>query len=154
MSKTQKFIFIASQTLLVATFVLALIAAVHPETRIGLRQTLLNDQRVLVSSAQADLTGAGFPITVAKFKSQHSVFLEIYRSETDGRMTLLEKIELPDARDGYFNFNGQATNLALADIDEDGQFEILAPSFDRDLVGRLNIFKFNAGLNGFERVIR
>lgn len=139
---------------LVLLFVATLIAAIHPEARTGIRDSVLSDYRVLVSSARADLGGNGIEYTIAKVKSRTSLFLEVYQNEKDGKTTLVQKIEIPDARDGYFNFDGSATNLALADVDQDGSMEILAPSFDRDLVGRLNIFRFNADAGYIEKVVQ
>lgn len=152
--KTQQRWMFASQALLVALFAVSLVAAVHPDARTEVRATFVKDYRLLVSSARADLVGNGVAYTVTKIKTRDSIFLEIFRPEADGSQKLMEKIELPDSRDGYFNFNGRVANLALEDIDEDGKAEILVPSFDGDLVGRLSIFKYNDGANGFERVQR
>lgn len=155
MSKNaQQHCLFAGQAVLIAFFALSFIAAVHPDARMGVRSTFLTDYRELVSSARADLVGNGIAYTVTKIKTRDSIFLEIFRPEADGSQRLMEKIELADARDGYFNFNGRVANLAIEDIDDDGRAEILVPSFDRDLVGRLNIFKYNEGANGFERVVR
>jgi hypothetical protein len=144
-----------SQGALMLLFAMTLVAAIHPEARTGIRDSILTDYRVLVSSAKADLSGKGeSEYTIAKIKTRNSLFLEIYQNEKDGKTTLVQKIEMPDARDGYFNFNGSATNLALADVDQDGALEILAPSFDRDLVGRLNIFRFNADAGYVEKVVQ
>lgn len=150
---TQK-AFSLGQSLLLTTCAVMFVAAVHPTTRTALRAAFLNDQRTLVSSARGDLAGTGEEYTVAKVKSRSGLFLEIYKNENDGRTSLVEKIEMPETKDGFFSFNGHATNLALADIDSDGRAEILVPSFDRDQVGRLNIFRFNGSSNGFEKVVQ
>lgn len=144
----------AGQALLIALCALSFVAAIHPDARTSVRETFLSDYRVLVSSARADLVGNGIAYTVTKIKTRDSIFLEIFRPEAGGGQRLMEKIELADSRDGHFNFNGRVANLALEDIDDDGKAEILVPIFDRDLVGRLNIFKYNEGANGFERIIR
>lgn len=143
-----------AQALLVVMFAVTLVAAVHPEARTGIRDSILTDYRVLVSSVRADLSGKGSEYTIAKVKTRESLFLEIYQNEKNGASTLVQKIEIPDARDGYFNFDGSATNLALADVDQDGSMEILAPSFDRDLVGRLNVFRFNAEAGYVEKIVQ
>ncbi|MCM2280207.1 MAG: hypothetical protein NDI61_00015 [Bdellovibrionaceae bacterium] len=153
-NKVQQHLMFAAQSVLVAIFGISLVAALHPDARAGVRSALVKDYRVLVSSARADLIGNGIAYTVTKVKTRDSIFLEVFRPEPDGSQKLMEKIELTDARDGYFNFNGRVANLALEDIDDDGRAEILVPVFDRDLVGRLSIFKYNEGMNGFERVVR
>jgi hypothetical protein len=67
---------------------------------------------------------------------------------------LVERIEITDARDAFFSFNGQATNLAIDDVNGDGRPEILVPTFDRNLVGRLNVFEYNNDTREFSKVIR
>lgn len=146
--------FSLGQTLLLTTCAVMFVAAVHPAARTGLREAFLKDHRTLVSSARGDLAGTGEEYTVAKVKTRTGLFLEVFRNEADGRMNLVEKIEMPETKDGFFSFNGHATNLALADIDNDGRAEILVPSFDRDQVGRLNIFRLNDSSNGFEKVVQ
>ena len=56
---------------------------------------------------------------------------------------LLGSIKLPDQRDGYFYFQGKATNLALDDLDGDEVLEIIVPSFGEIFRARLNIFKYD-----------
>jgi len=65
---------------------------------------------------------------------------------------LLAKITLPEKRDGYFQLKGNATNLGLVDVDGDSILEIIAPTFDDQMVARLNIYKFNADTKGFDRM--
>ena len=153
-TKRSKKLLFAGQSILSLVFALAMVAAIHPEARTEIRSSILTDYRKIVSSARADLAGNGENYTIAKVKTRDSLFLEIYRNENSGETKLVEKIEIPEARDGYFNFNGSATNLALADIDDDGHIEILAPSFDKDLVGRLNIFRFNADSGSVEKIVQ
>lgn len=140
--------------LFITVFALAFVAAVHPTARSEIRGAVLKDYRTLISSTHADLVGDGSSYTVAKIETRDSLLLEIYRTQADGSDKLVEKIELADSRDGFFNFEDRATNLAVDDIDNDGRPEILVPSFDHELVGRLNIFHYNDESKGFERLIR
>lgn len=142
------------QALLITLSAVCLLASLHPEARTGIRNSVLKDYRTIVSSAKADIAGDGSSFTVVKVKTRDGIVVEVYKQDGSDQMHLQEKIAIGDARDGFFSFNGQATNLALEDIDGDGRREILAPTFDRDLVGRLNIFKFNSQSNAFERAIR
>lgn len=146
---------------LVCVCVAALFSALHPDVRTRARALLLKDFRTIVSTANADLIGDGSSFTVVKVKSRDSLFLEIYSSTImdkegagEGTNRLVGRIEMPDKRDGYFNFNGQATNLAIDDINGDGRPEIIAPSFDQNLVGHLNVFQYNPDAKSFERVNR
>ena len=100
------------------------------------------------------MLGDGSHFTVAKVKTRDNIYLEIFQTLASGAPRLVERIEIPEARDAYFNFNGQASNLAIQDLNGDGRPEILSPSFDRNLVGRLDAFEYQQGLNEFRKVVR
>jgi hypothetical protein len=148
-----KILLAAGQTALAMLFIVSLIAALHPDARSGIRDTVLSDYRMIVSTTKADLANDGIEYTIVKVKTRDGLLLEIYRPEADGQISLAERVVLADSKDGIFKIKRQATKHMVSDIDQDGKAEILAPSFDRDLVGRLNIFKFEDG-KGIERVIR
>lgn len=143
-----------TQGVMVFTTTLTMACAIHAESRAAVRGFFLKDYREVLSTAKAHWSGSSIEYVVAKIKTRESLFLEIYETLPDGGSKLLEKIVLPDSRDGYFSFNGRATNLAIDDINEDGQPEILAPTFDSNLVGHLNVYSFNAERREFEPVIR
>lgn len=142
------------RVVLIGLFSVMLIAALHPDVRTHVRGSLIKNQRVVISTVQADLAGDGTLFTVAKIRTQDALLLEIYEALADGTSRLVEKIEMADKKDGYFNFNGQATNLAVEDINGDGHPEILAPSFDHNLVGRLNIYSYNKSSKAFQRILQ
>lgn len=137
----------------VALFAASLLTALHPEVRAQVRGTLLSDYRTVVSSVKGDLLSDGTAFNIIKVKTRQDIFLEIYRGSQEGKYELVEKIHMPQQRDGFFSFNGEATNLAVDDIDGDGRPEILVPSFDRDLVGHLNVFRFDPTANTFQKVL-
>jgi hypothetical protein len=139
------------RALLVTAFIFMFVAVLYPELRASIRETVVHDFRSITSTARGDLTGTGIEFTVAKVRTSEAFFLEIYEAQDDGGQRLVERIELADKKDGYFNFNGQATNLAIDDIDGDGVKEILVPSFDHNLIGHLNIYRFDPGMGGFQR---
>lgn len=151
---TAERVFKIGQAFLVVGFFAALATALVPDLRSEVRNTLVKDYRAVVSTASADLIGNGTAFTIAKVRTRDSLSLEIYRTLTDGTMALVEKIEMPDKKDGFFKFNGEATNLAIDDIDGDGRPEILAPSFDSNLVGRLNVYHYDMDSKSFNRAIR
>lgn len=139
---------------LVVLFVIMLMSALVPDIRSALRTTMIVDFRTVVSTAHGDLLGIGRDLTVAKVRTRDSLFIEVYEPRENGGQRLVERIELEDKKDGYFNFNGRATNLAIDDIDGDGRLEILAPSFDQNLVGHLNVFSYNQGTGLFQLSLR
>ncbi|HEY1078908.1 MAG TPA: hypothetical protein VGE46_02390 [Bdellovibrio sp.] len=63
----------------------------------------------------------------------------------------MSKIPLFDARDGHVLMQGNATNLAITDVDKDGQLEIVVPTYDDQSVPRLNIFRYNPLNKAFDR---
>ena len=143
-----------SQASLALMAVVAFIAVVHPDVRASVRGTLRADFRTIVSTAQGDLSGTGSLYTVAKVRTRDNIYLEIFENIVNEAPRLVERIELADTRDAFFNFNGQATNLAIDDVDGDGRSEILAPTFDRNLVGHLNVFQYNDATRDFQKIVR
>lgn len=133
---------------------LAMFASVQPELRATIRAASLSDRRSVLSTVDGNLLGDAVRFTVAKIRTRDALFIEIYEKPEEGTMKLVEKVQLADTRDGYFSFNGRATNLALTDIDGDGRPEILAPSFDADLIGRLNVYKYVPGSKGLQRIVQ
>lgn len=144
----------ALRTAMFGICALMMICALHPDVRSGVRTSLMGDYRQVVSTASGHLAGDARLFTVAKVKTRDSLFLEIFEVVGLGQQKLVEKIALTDSRDGYFDFNGHATNLAIDDVNGDGRPEILAPTFDNNLVGRLNVYGFSGASNSFEKIIR
>lgn len=129
---------------LTTLFVAMLIAALHPEIRSTIRKQLVSYPRTVVSTVTGDLRGDGSVLTVVKVKLENALALEIYDRENE-MPKLIGRIEIRNAKDGFFNFNGQTANLAIDDINGDGINEVLAPTFDTNMVGHLNVFRFDAG---------
>lgn len=132
-------------------FLAMLIAVLHPELRSTIRSKLVSHPRTVISTVSGDLRGDGSVLTVVKVKLENALALEIFDRENE-MPKLIGRIEIPNAKDGFFNFNGQTANLALDDIDGDGINEVLAPSFDMNMVGHLNVFRFDAGSQNLKRV--
>ncbi|MEO0337188.1 MAG: hypothetical protein AAF202_12400, partial [Pseudomonadota bacterium] len=66
---------------------------------------------------------------------------------------LAERLSQLDGNDAVSHFqSGNATQLAVIDVDDDGSFELMAPTFDDQLVAHLNIFKYNPVLKRFEPI--
>jgi hypothetical protein len=152
-----------SQIFLMTLAAIGFVAAVHPDVRASVRGSLRADYRTVVSTAKGDLSGTGTLYTVAKVKTRDNIYLEIFQTITEqtesgqaatASQRLVERIEISDARDAFFSFNGQATNLAIDDVNGDGRPEILAPTFDRNLVGRLNVIEYDNNTQGFTKLVR
>ncbi len=89
-----------------------------------------------------------------KVRSDGNLFLEVYATDKLGTIALLEKYQLPDDHDAYFNFGGTMSNLVVTDLEKSGFPQIVVPSFDKDLVGHLNIFQFDSASHNLMRLSR
>ncbi len=112
--------------------------------RTTLRDYLIPNKREILAKAMGDLLGTGRAFTVLKVKNQDNINIEVYENDVASGKTFFKgRAILPERRDGLFNYKGSATNLLLLDIDNDKALEIIAPSFDENLVPRIHIYKFN-----------
>ena len=125
--------------------------AVVPSLKNQVRDFFVKGDRAILSKVEGDLTPQGPRVTVLKIKSQGELSVEVYEQKGEG-LQLMSRMRLDENRDGYFSLQGNATNLALTDLDSDGVMEIVAPTYDDQMIPRLNIFKYNAETKSFERV--
>lgn len=147
-SKTKKVL----GAVLFVCFVATLVFVLHPDLRESLRRHWMRDSRVVLSTVSGDLLYNGNPVKVIKVKTNEGLFLEFYAAGEGNVRPLLDRVRLPDRRDGFIHLRGQATNLALDDIDGDRKLEVLAPTFDEDLVAHLNVYRYNSESGNFEPV--
>lgn len=146
----KKEILIMSLLALVAMALLTV--AVVPSLRNSVKEIFSSNERVILAKATGSLTAEGPKVTVLKIRSKDSLMLEIYSEDPGQENTLMAKIPLYETKDAYFVVNGNATNLALTDVDNDEIMEIVAPTYNDQMVPRLNIFKFNRASKSFDRV--
>lgn len=160
---SQNLAFKLLQSALILLAAIAFVAAVHPDVRASVRSSILSDMRTVVSTAKGNLSGTASTYTVAKVKTRDNIYLEIFETILEqmdldqppaSTQHLVERIELNGAHDAYFTFNGQTTNLAIDDINGDGKPEILVPTFDKNLVGRLNVIEYDRDSREFRSVIQ
>ncbi len=142
----------AQWLIIVFAFTLGAINLV-PSLRGRVRAQLIRPSRSVLSQAEGVLIPGEPPETVVKVLNRDHISLEIYSNPKDGaEHQLIYTIDLPDSRDAYFNYSGVATNLVLGDIDNDGQLEVLAPTFDENLIPRLRVYKYDMVSKTFYRV--
>jgi hypothetical protein len=109
--------------------------------------------RSVVGILQTDLTGNGNKVTITKVKSKLDISLEIYfYKEGSKEPQEIKRIILDDRRDAFFDMKGSVTNLAAVDLDGDAVLEIFAPSFDENLIPRMNVFKYDPTTGDFEKL--
>lgn len=127
--------------------------AVTPRWRQNVRDLLLPEQRQILAKISGDLTGQGLHVTILKIQTREHIVLEVYNVENpEADASLMTRLVLPEKRDGYFELKGNATNLGLVDVNGNGTLEIVAPTFDEQMVARLNIYEFNTDTRSFERM--
>lgn len=146
MSLTRK---IALSFLLIIAVTLIAIAA-FPSLRERVQFAFAPVGNEVLATVQGNLLNDGTIVKVVKYKSTQGVFVEIHKLEDEGQTVLIDRILLPDKHDGLFTFQGQVTRLAIADVDNDGSQELLAPTFDNQLVPHLNVFRYNPVTKHFE----
>jgi len=135
--------------LLLISFFLAAFTVYSP-SRDFIRENVLTHSRKILAKADADLTGKGDWVTIIKVQTADSLALEIYRIDAQHTTSeFLKRIILPDRRDGYFTFRGNATNLVITPVAGDHNMDIIAPTFDESLVPRLNIYRYDSESKDF-----
>lgn len=131
---------------------LATTLAVVPQFRDGIKSWVFSKERVILAKTSGHVTSEGLLVSVFKIRQDGFLKIEIFRMDAkSSESTLMQVIDLPETRDGYINFQGNATNLALSDTDGDGAMDIIAPTYDDQMTPRLNVFRFNQTLSVFER---
>ena len=126
--------------------------AVVPSLRAAFKSFVFSNQREILAKTSAKISPDGPLVAVFKLLEDGRLKIEVYKVENSGETTLSQIFELNETRDGYIHLQGNATNLALSDTDNDGALDIIAPSFDDQMTPRLNIFRFNSTLQNFEKV--
>lgn len=143
-------------TILVLALALAAVtlAALVPASRNAIRGLFMHDRREILAKTTGFATADGPFVSIFKIRESGQLLVEVYTSpDNEGNPQLLQRIPLNETRDGYFNFMGNATNLALSDTDRDGAMDILVPTFDDQMTARLHVFRFNRALGMFERLM-
>ncbi len=133
---------------------LSLISVFYPGIRGAIKSAFKGSSRSVLSSVNTKLDSTETEYNILKVRSEGNLFLEIYSTDLVGTISLLEKYQLPDDHDAYFNFGGTMSNLVVADIEKTGLPQIVVPSFDKDLVGHLNVFQFDSGSRSLMKFTR
>ncbi|MCC7404755.1 MAG: hypothetical protein IT288_10190 [Bdellovibrionales bacterium] len=138
--------------LFLGVFLIGLLCVFHPVIRDYLRGIFHPPFRTILSSATGPYLPE-FPISrVLKVRTHEGLFVEVYGQNEGEARPLIDRIRLPDRRDAFFSFSGRTSNLFLHDVSGDGVPEIIAPSFDDDLIAHLNVFRLNQGSQKLENV--
>ena len=123
-----------------------------PTVRESFSQFFFSRERKVLSVVEADIFRLGSVYRVLKISDADGIAVEIHGPPNENESTLWGRINLPDRKNGYTHVFGQATSLALRDLDGDGMAEILAPTYDQNMNPHLNAIKIdreNKRLEGY-----
>lgn len=155
---------IALLTFATVTIIAAILSS-FPAVQNKVKSLFLKDERLVLAKVIGFYGVEQMEFLILKIKDSSGIKIEIYEkqaekqdkkeSEKTGntRQVFKQKFELSQDSDAYITLDKNTTNLALSDLDKDGQLDILAPSVDRNGNLRLNTFRFNSALNNFEPLI-
>ena len=111
-----------------------------------------NDTKVL-AVVYGNLMGDAQKQKVVKIQSQNRIYLEIYdATQSVSSPNRIQKILLPDALDTQIDFRDNLTRLIVADINQDGQADIIAPTIDGQMNPHLNAYTYNKESQSFELI--
>lgn len=143
---------IVLMSILAVLAMVLLTVAIVPSLRNSVKEIFSSSERIILAKVSGNITAEGPRVTVLKIRSKDTLILEVYSDDPGQENTLIAKIPLFETKDAYFVVNGNATNLALTDVDKDEILEIVAPTYNEQMVPRLNIFKYNRASKSFDRV--
>lgn len=130
-----------------------------PNWRKRLHTLVWGADRKILATLVEDLDRTGTPISIFKVKENGSLFIELYFTKAPEEIAetlqnrsfeLLQRIELPGSLEGFFTFMGEATNLAVANLDNDPYLELIIPSYNYDFMASLDIIKYNSTTHKYE----
>jgi hypothetical protein len=127
--------------------------ALKEEWRQSLRSFFIKPYRQVLGKTEGQLSPQGPRIAVIKVKTDQGIHLEVYKIVNTEELEQISELKLDEKRDGFVSIKGEAANLALVDFDSDSTLEIVAPTYDENLVARLNVFKYDQGTLEFRRAL-
>ena len=121
-----------------------------PDIRSYVQKQLEFRGQKALSVVYGDLMNDGSEVRVVKLKSSDGIYLEFYSRSYNGISSLINRTKIPRAvQDGFFDYRGKTVQLAVLDLDGDGKMELIAPTFDKNLIARLNPYEYNTGTQSF-----
>lgn len=122
-----------------------------PEVREKINAALKPQQRNVLAKITGYFSLDQNQMLILKVKDASGLQIEIYEIDpTSSLQKFKQKFDLSEDADSYVTLDKNSTNLALQDVDQDGNLDIIAPSVDRNGNLRLNTFRFNSDLKMFE----
>ncbi len=118
--------------------------------RQGVRMATLGQESKVLSVVYGDLLHNGSLIKVVKSQTREGIVLDFYsQPHKGGGRYLISQVKLTNKTNGFFTHQGEAVQLAVADLDGDGRMELLAPTFNKQMMAYLNPHYFSKRAGGF-----
>ena len=108
--------------------------------QLKLTDFLFGTERSVLAQMEMDMDGQKYK--VIKVSSIQGLAVEVYRYTDEGPF-FIDSQFLTDKKDGFYKFENKKYNLFLKDINGDGRNEIVTPTVDKNMKGRLNVFFFD-----------
>jgi hypothetical protein len=116
-----------------------------------LRKIFTSSDRVILARINAYFGVDQKEFLILKIKDASGLLIEVYEiTKEESKQLYKQNFLLSQDSEAYITIDKNTTNLALSDVDKDGQADILAPSVDRNGNLRLNTFRYNSELQQFE----
>lgn len=124
---------------------------VIPDWKDSVKRVFSNDRIVLLAEIEADIRNDGSMIRVSKIEINKKLYLKFFE-KTGDVWRPIQSLVLPDTYDGYASISGDPKNLAVINLDDDSFLEVIAPTFDRDMIAYLNVYKYEPNSKTFVKV--
>lgn len=131
-------------------FLSTMVVALNPDSRALVREFIVGKDRHVLSILR-DVSLNGRLVDILKVSTPRGVQVEIY-DRGNGFHELVATALIEDRTDAFYMLRGRASNLFATDLDGDGQIEIAAPTYDRNLVAHLNVLNLRQLENKIEIV--
>lgn len=138
-----------SVSLLVGALILSLAFAIGSSmTSVRKIFTPTAEERKILAKAFAEFNDKVY--VIFKIKTNNGIEIEFYEKESAKNAQILkQRVPLANDSEAYLMINSNSANLALVDVNHDGQMDIIAPTVDKNGNSRLNVFQFNNDLSQF-----
>jgi hypothetical protein len=135
--------------ILLAVAIIAAVLSALPNVQNKVKTLFLKDNRFILAKINAFYGIEQTEYLVLKIKDQLGLQIEIYEIQNKNQQIFKQKFELTQDSDAYITLDKNSTNLALSDVDKDGQLDIIAPSVDHNGNLRLNTYKYDTEMKSF-----
>ena len=107
-----------------------------------------------LNRAMGQLINKTKDVRVLKIKKGDKIYLEFLSQQDNGGFTVINKIQIKGSREAYYNYWPKKTakfgSLIILDDNGDGELDLLAPTYDKFFLPKLNIATYNQNTKKFE----